>query len=218
LWHKVLDEEIAMLRIDPETSLGLLLRLGGAGAFLLFAATITASLLVGAFGVVRGNARLVRRAGTTGLALLALYGGLLLAGPLLLGRRTLRPGEELAFCGFDCHLHLTATRIVRNGGLVVTVRARSDARQAPEDPRYVALSVIDAAGARYAADSMTLDTPLGPGDSYERSVHFDVPSTATGLRLVGTWQGWPAYAIPGPDNIFVQRRSGIALTADSVSS
>lgn len=206
------------MRIDPETSLGLLLRLGGAGAFLTLAAGITASLLVAGFGLVHGNARISRRAGMAGLSLLAVYGGLLLAGPLVLGRRTLRPGQELAFCGFDCHLHLTATHVVRNGGLLVMVRARSDARAAPEDPRYVTLSVVDAKGARYAADSMTLDTPLGPGDSYERAVHFDVPSTATGLRLVGTWQGWPAYAIPGPDNIFVQRRSGIALAADSVTS
>ena len=42
--------------------------------------------------------------------------------------------------------------------------------------------------------------------------------SATDLRLVGTWQGWAAYAIPGPDNIHVQRRSGIALTTDSVPS
>ena len=207
-----------MLRIDPETSLGLLLRLGGAGAFLLLAAGITGSLLVIVLGLVRGHPRWTRRAALVGASLLAVYGGLLIAGPVLLGRRTLRPGEELAFCGFDCHLHLTATHVARNGGLQVTVRARSDARAAPEDPRYVTLSVVDASGARYAADSMTLDTPLGPGDSYERTVHFDVPASATGLQLVGTWQGWPAYAIPGPDNIYVQRRSGIALTADSASS
>ena len=207
-----------MLRIDPETSLGLLLRLGGAGAFLLLAASITGSLLVVGYGLVRDNPRLWHRAGLVGLSLAGVYAGLLVAGPLLLGKRTLMPGQELAFCGFDCHLHLTATHVVRDGGLLVTVRARSDARQAPEDPRYVQLSVVDATGARYVADSMTLDTPLGPGDSYERTLRFAVPSSATGLRLVGTWQGWPAYAIPGPDNIFVQRRSGITLTADSVSS
>jgi len=207
-----------MIRIDPETSLGLVLRLGGAAAFLTLAAGITGAILVAGFGLLRGNARLSRRALVAGLSLFALYAVLLLAGPLLLGRRTLLPGQELAFCGFDCHLHLTATHVVRNGGLMVTVRARSDARAAPEDPRYVTLSVVDAKGARYAADSMTLDMPLGPGDSYERAVHFAVPSSATGLRLVGTWQGWPAYAIPGPDNIFVQRRSGIALAADSVTS
>ena len=207
-----------MLRIDPETSLGLLLRLGGAGAFLVLAGGIMASLLVVAFGLARGNPRLMRRGGLLGAGLVAVYAGLLLAGPAVLGRRTLEPGQELAFCGFDCHLHLTATHVARNGGLQVTVRARSDARQVPEDPRNVALSVVDAGGTRYAADSMTLDTPLAPGDSYERTVHFDVPASATGLRLVGTWQGWPAYAIPGPDNIYVQRRSGIALTADSASS
>ena len=44
-----------MIRIDPETSLGLLLRLGGTGAFLLLAASITGSLLVVAFGLVRGS-------------------------------------------------------------------------------------------------------------------------------------------------------------------
>jgi hypothetical protein len=203
-----------MLRIDPETSLGLLLRLGGTAAFLGLAASITGAFMVSVFGLARSNPYLTRRAGVVGLALMGLYATLLLAGPLLLGRRTLAPGQELAFCGFDCHLHLTATHVARDGGLDVTVRARSDAREAPEDPRYVTLSVVDASGTRYPADSMTLDTPLGPGDAYERTVHFTVPASATGLRLVGTWQGWPAYAIPGPDNIFVQRRSGIALTAD----
>ena len=207
-----------MLRIDPDTSLGLLFRLGGVAAFLALAASITGALLVAAFGLVRGNPKVTRRAGMAGLALLGVYGALLLAGPLLLGRRTLLPGQELAFCGFDCHLHLTATHVARNGGIDVTVRARSDAREAPEDPRYVTLTVVDASGTRYPADSMTLDTPLGPGDMYERTLHFAVPAAATGLRLVGTWQGWPAYAIPGPDNIFDQRRSGIALTADTASS
>ncbi|MBP2646935.1 MAG: hypothetical protein H6Q77_559 [Gemmatimonadetes bacterium] len=204
-----------MLQLDPETSLGLLLRLAGAAAFLLLAAAITGALLVAAIGFVRGSAEATRRAGMAALALAGVYGALLLAGPLLLGRRTLAPGQELAFCGFDCHLHLTATHVARDGGLDVTVRARSDARAAPEDPRYVTLSVVDASGTRYPADSMTLDTPLGPGDVYERTLHFAVPASATGLRLVGTWQGWPAYAIPGPDNIFVQRRSGIVLTADT---
>jgi len=207
-----------MLQIDPDTTLGLLLRLGGLAAFLTLAASITGALLVAAFGLVRGNAKVARRSGMIGLALLGVYGALLLAGPPLLGRRALTPGQELAFCGFDCHLHLTATHVVRNGGVDVTMRARSDAREALEDPRYVTLSVVDANGTRYPADSMTLNTPLGPGDSYERTLHFAVPASATGLRLIGTWQGWPAYAIPGPDNIFVQRRSGIALTSDSVSS
>jgi hypothetical protein len=207
-----------MLGIEPESSLGLLLRIGGAASFVVLAAGITGALLVTVIALVRSNRVVARRAGIAGLSLLGLYAGLLLAGPLLLGRRTLAPGQELSFCGFDCHLHLTATQVARNGGLDVTVRARSDAREAPEDPRYLALSVIDTNGVRYAADSTTLDTPLGPGDFYERTLHFAVPATATGLKLVGTWQGWPAYAIPGPDNIFVQRRSGIALAADTVTA
>lgn len=206
------------MRVDPESTTGLFLRLGGAGAFLILAAGLTASLLVAAVAQVRGNARVRRVAALSGSGVLATYALLLVAGPFLLGQRTLQPGEELAFCGFDCHLHLTATHVARDGGLDVTIRARSDARAVPEDPRYVTLSVVDARGTRYSADSMTLDLPLEPGDSYERTVHFSVPPEATGLRLVGTWHGWPAYAIPGPDNIYVQRRSGIALGADSVAS
>ncbi len=205
-----------MFPVDPESSLGLLLRLAGVGAFLVLAAGLVGSMLVGVIAALRRNTVLARRAALGGLGLLGLYAILLIAGPLLLGRRSLAPGQELAFCGFDCHLHLTTTRVARDGGLDVTVRARSDAREAPEDPRYVALSVVDGSGRRYPADSMTLDVPLGPGDSYERTLHFAVPESATQLRLTGTWYGWPAYAIPGPDNIFVQRQSGIALTTDAV--
>ena len=207
-----------MLRIDPDTTLGLLLRLGGLASFLALAAALTGALLVGALSLVRGQPRMARRALMTGLAALGVHATLLLAGPLLLGHRTLVPGQELSFCGVDCHLHLTAIAVTRNGGLDVRMRARSDAREVPEDPRYLSISVIDAHGTRYRADSMTLDMPLGPGDSYERTLHFAVPAWATGLRLVGTWQGWAAYLIPGPDNILVQRRGGIALTFDSVSS
>jgi len=58
-----------MLRIDPETSLGLLLRLGGAGAFLVLAGGIMASLLVVAFGLARGNPRLMRQGGLLGAGL-----------------------------------------------------------------------------------------------------------------------------------------------------
>jgi hypothetical protein len=207
-----------LMRVDPETTAGLLLRVGGPAAFLVLAAGMTAALLTVIVAVARHRDARARRAAAVGGALLLTYGGLLVAGPLLLGRRTLVPGQELAFCGFDCHLHLTATRVERRDGLEVTVRARSDARAVPEDPRYVTLSVIDRDGHRYAADSMTLDRPLQPGESYERTLRFAVPPTASALRLTGTWQGWLAYVIPGPDNIFVQRRTAIQLTPDSATA
>jgi len=54
-----------------------------------------------------------------------------------------------------------------------------------------------------------------PNPQIEYSVPGPNPDLKSLDRLVGTWQGWPAYAIPGPDNIFVQRRSGIVLTADT---
>ncbi len=200
------------MRIDPETSAGLLLRMAGLGSFFLAGAVITGSALVAVIAFVSHRRPLARRAALVGGIFAGAYGLLLLGGPFLLGSRTLVPGQELAFCGFDCHLHLTVTAVDRTNGVDVKVRARSDAREAPEDPRYVALSLVDGSGTRYQPDAMTLDRPLGPGDAYEKTLHFAVPSSATSLRLVGTWTGWPAYVVAGPDNIFAQRRNGILLT------
>jgi hypothetical protein len=200
------------MRVDPETAAGLLLRMAGLGSFFLAGAVITGSALVAVISLLGHRRPLARRAALVGGVFAGIYGLLLLTGPFLLGSRTLQPGQELAFCGFDCHLHLTVTGVDRRDGIDVKVRARSDAREAPEDPRYVALSLVDGTGTRDQPDAMTLDTPLGPGDMYERTLHFMVPPSAANLRLVGTWTGWPAYLVPGPDNIFAQRRNGILLT------
>jgi hypothetical protein len=199
------------VQLDPEGALGLVLRMAGLGSFFFFGATLAGAAIVAVTALLVGRLALARRAATIGLVLAGTYGMLLVAGPLLLGSRSLAPGQELAFCGFDCHLHLTVTRVARDSGLSVTVRARSDARREPEDPRYVALTLVDEAGARYEPDAMTLDTPLGPGDQYQRVLHFTVPEPSANFRFVGTWTGWPSYLVPGPDNIFAQRRNGIVL-------
>ena len=78
------------------------------------------------------------------------YALLLAAGPMITPPRTLAPGAELSFCGFDCHLHVSAASARRDGGLDVTLRFRSDAKRAPEFPGDLRVRVIDASGREFA--------------------------------------------------------------------
>ena len=107
--------------------------------FLGFLALLGSSLLllvglgIGAFALARGNRPLAGRAllGAAGFALVYLLASAVFA--LLAPRRVLPVGQEIAFCGFDCHLHVSVvgseTDMSRIG---VFVQVRSDAKEAPE--------------------------------------------------------------------------------------
>ncbi len=203
--------------IDPASIAGTLLRLGGAALFMAALAGTAAGLTILLVARVTQRDRVARWALTGTGALLAAWLLALVLGPLVLRGRTLEPGEELSFCGFDCHLHVTALSAARNGELVVRVRARSDARAMREDPRMLDLYVSDARGTHYRAEELRWSGPLLPGDTVEQTLRFVVPDSVRGLRLVGTWTGWAAWAVPGPDNRLVQRQAGVALAGRGVN-
>jgi hypothetical protein len=52
---------------------------------------------------------------------------------------------------------------------------------------------------------------LAAGASREVTLEFDVPADARALRVVPSWRGAPGWLLPGPENMLVQRRTGIAL-------
>ena len=108
----------------------LVLRLGGMLAFMGAAALLAGALFGIAYAIGTGNRRLARRIALGSAAAAAGYALLLMAGPLLTRSRTLLPGEELSFCGFDCHLHVSATSERLDDSLDVTLRLRSDAKAA----------------------------------------------------------------------------------------
>jgi len=184
------------------------------GALLLLGALGLAGLGLGAsvVGRVRNEARWGRAgAWLLGIALLG-YPLLWVAGLVGTPRQTLAVGEELSFCGLDCHLHVSVVRADRANDLTVMVRFRSDAKAAAEYPGLLRLEVIDGTGRRYSPSAGMIAEPLGAGATIEREFRFAVPPEASGPALVVSHGGWLDYLLPGRGNPLAQRR--IRLTLD----
>jgi len=136
-----------------------------------------------------------------------LYAALLLGTSLTSDERVLDIAEDKKFCGFylDCHMQVAVTGVdtVREIGLrrangvfyVVTLRVSSDAVRARLNLIAPQLVLRDAAGRRYdqAPDNSgiaPLAREIGPDESFNSTLVFDVPEDATDLRLhvsMGFW-------------------------------
>ena len=158
----------------------LVLRMLGMLAFLGPAAIVAAVIVGLAYALGRGDARLVRRLGVFGSVVVAGYALLLVAGPAVTAPRSLEPGREMSFCGFDCHLHVSAVSARRGAGLDVTLRFRSDAARAPEFPGELRVRVVDSAGREYAPLARLPRNELpGPGNPLvQRKVSLELAGLA----------------------------------------
>jgi hypothetical protein len=188
-----------------------LLRLGGIAAFLFSGVVIVAGLALMLFGAFTGRPRLLTLTAAGIVVWFACYGLALLAGPALTPHRLLAAGDEMAFCGFDCHLHLSVAGVTRGNGVAVRLHFRSDAKAAAEYPSRLRIRAVDRAGREYAP---LLDTPLVPllaGAQYDRELRFTLPAGAAVDRLVVTWADWQDYLVPGPENAMVQRRRAFRI-------
>ena len=168
---------------------------------LLFAGAVLSAFALAAAYVF---ARITKREPLARVAARVLIGGavvylvLVVVGSIASRSRVLAPGEEKHICEIDCHLAYSVTAAKAEsvgGGLVrhvVTVKVRFDeatvstrrSRTAPLSPnsRYVAL--VDDAGHEYPGSSDGLARQLIPGESYTTDIAFEVPTKATGLRLI----------------------------------
>jgi hypothetical protein len=198
--------------IDFEHGLGLLVMMGAglAGLALLGVAGI-------AWRVRKGRLALGALAVVAGLA--GSYLALLVTVSLAAPRRILPEGETKRFCGFylDCHLGVSvdqvrttksvgeASRAVNARGTfhIVTVRVSSNARAATLTPYGLVARVIDERGRPYRRDlaaerallgeaaDQPLEEALAAGDSYTRTLVFDLPADASHPALSVTEQGLP---------------------------
>lgn len=166
------------------------------------------------FGLARGD-RLLARRGALGTAAVV---GLYLVGVALSARlaptRVLPLGEELHFCGFDCHLHLAVvgseTDMDRVG---VFITARSDARQEPEFPKYLRFRLVGSHGEVLAPDNEARQfrQPLEAGTSYLDSLYFTVPQDGFPYTLRVTYPGPIDALLLGPDNSGARARTTLAI-------
>ena len=184
-----------------------ILRLAGMLLLIATGLTVAAAFLAGVYAVGRDNRRLLRNAIVVAVAAPLLHALLIAAGPLLTRKRVLAASAELSFCGFDCHLHVSARRDDAPG--VVVLRFRSDARAVPEHPGWLRVRGQDADGVAHEPLGAIPDTPLAAGDTVEHAVRF-----APGVRIdrvVITWRDWDRYLVPGPGNPLVQARVSLDL-------
>ena len=139
------------------------------------------------------------------------YAGAWLVGWAAAPTRVLAVGEEVSFCGLDCHLHVSVLRADRSRDLGVAVRFRSDAKRALEYPGLLRIAVVDQEGRTYLPASGMIAEPIHPGEIVERDFRFSLPPGAAAPRLVVTYDGWLDYLVPGAGNPLVQRRARLDL-------
>jgi len=132
-------------------------------------------------------------------------------GWLFSPKGVLPTGQELSFCGTDCHVSLSVVSVSRDQGLAVQVRFRNDARSTSEPLSEYLIAVEDGRGGRYFPISGIAAGSLAAGEAIIQEYRFAVAPEVTSPRLVASYHGWMDYLVPGQGNPLVQRRVGLAL-------
>ena len=198
--------------------IALVLRLLGALMFLATLGLLAASAVLAAYALGSGRVWMLRWIGGGLAAWLLIYGVALAVGPLVMRCRILPPGDELAVCGFDCHLHVSVVRVRVDTSLVVTFRLRSDAKREAEYPSHLRVRLVDAAGEAYPPLGGGFSGRLPAGATVTRDLSFALPAGRAAAWLAITWGDWPDYLVPGPENALVQRRRMLRLPAPTAST
>lgn len=134
----------------------------------------------------------------------AFYSVALVGTSLTSSERSLALNEPKSFCGFylDCHLHTAVTglrkaktlgsRTAKGEFYIVTVRVFSDAVKATLGLTTLGANVIDASGGHYHRDrdaeaqlapQPEFERPIGPEESFEKEIVFDLPADVGDPRL-----------------------------------
>lgn len=218
---------------------------GGLGVLILVAVIGLGGLLVAGAAIAwrAGRARVawafLGGALSLGVLHLIAVAGVSLATPA----RTLPPGQVKHFCGFylDCHLgaSVDSARAVASIGAggrerwargrywIVTIRVSSDARRATLTPYGLEATMVDEHGRRFARDraaerallggaaAQPLEQPLGAGESYTRTLVFDLPAASARPALEVRERGFPDELIEtvliGDEDSFLHRPTRLSV-------
>ncbi len=173
------------------------LALIGAALLLVFGLGVTA------FGLARGDRALARRAaiGTGGFVVVYLV-GVVLSGALA-PQKVLPFGQELSFCGFDCHLHLSVAQVdMEEDRIGLVVQARSDAKGEPEYPGYLQFRLVGRSGEAVAPfqEGKTFREPVQAGQTAVDTVAFVAPPEDSPYTLRIIYPDLPEALLLGPAN------------------
>ena len=184
---------------------------GGAAVLLAVLGGVAVGLGVVIVGRLLGRPGLGRVGGRLVLGSVVGWALLWVLGWATARRGAVPLGEEVSFCGIDCHLHVSVIGVTRGDGLGVRLRFRSDAKAADEFPSFLRLVVRGADGRRVAPSAGFVTEPLAAGATMERDLRFSVAAAAGEPVLEVTWDSWLDYLVPGSGNLLVQRLRPLAL-------
>ena len=155
--------------------------------------------------------------------------------------RTVARGDEKFFCALDCHIAYSVQSVERiktigdataqGEFVVVTVRTHFDERSiapwrgnGPLTPDPPELALVDGSGRQFPVSSSgqkawdevhppshRLTEPLRPGESYETTWVFDVPTDANSMRVFAGWHGFPSYLLIGDEDSPRHAKTYLAL-------
>ena len=173
------------------------------------------------FALVTRRGRIARLAGFGTAGLVGLY-ALVLVGVAFASREVvLPPGSEKSISGFDPHLHfrvLDPASRGADGTVRVTLRARSDARRAVQDPREFRVLLIDSRGHAFAplraagaARAPVFERRLHPGESCDVTLTFRPAPDSESLRLWVAEGAFPCAITIGHENSPFHRRTLLTL-------
>ncbi len=190
-------------------------------ALVAAALAILAGLLVTLAALATARWRLAGSALGAVLGIAILYAAALLGCALASRERTLAPGAEKSVAGFDPHLHFGVAGPVRRaarGALLVTVRLRSDAARALQNPGSLRAVLADARGRRWAPLDVRPDGApaafarrLAPGETCDAHLSFRPAADARGLRLLVEEAGFPCPLQIGHEASPLHRKTWFAL-------
>ncbi len=182
--------------------LGVVILMVALGAVGLGLGLVIVGRLSGRTVVVRTGLRLV-------VGAVMGWAGAWLVGWVTAPRGVVPLGEEIAFCGIDCHLHVSAVGVSRGESLVVRLRFRSDAKAADEFPGMLRFALRGPDGRRRAPAAGLVTDTLAAGAIIERELRFAATDPAV---LEVTWDSWLDYLVPGAGNVLVQRLRPLGLS------
>jgi len=192
------------------------------------------------FAMLGRNWKLVRRIATTCIVGLVIYFGVLFGVSVASYQKNVKLNEE--FCIEDLCFSSARAEIAKTIGTgasqstaqgmyyIVQVKIRSDAKRVTQAirPDSVGIIAIDDQGRRYAYSaggqksldetnrSAPLELPwfrsLGPGESSERQIVFDLPADAKSPSIEITEGQWPSYLVIGDENSFFHKKTRIRLS------
>ena len=149
-----------------------------------------------------------RRLAGIAIGLVAAYTATLLAFSFSSREHLVDATYAKKFCAADCDLSLSLAKAEHRGDTwTVQVKVQSSAARVTMTPSSPQAILIDEYGREYAGsnelDPTPFARPVGPGESYIKTLVFHVPDTIKTPRLLLREGGWPGrFAIDDEDSFF----------------